>query len=150
MAYSFNRSRPAWEFKTNRFRVALYLERDRNYTYDGEDSDGETQEQLDSGQLVAFDSHVVVELDGVRIASNHLGGSVYAADEVESFWTAHRDSDPMNRNCTIMRRAYRGEGNPDARVSICHYFPGMVSEAIADARAHVESMTIPPRMRGDV
>lgn len=148
MAYSFNSSRPAWQFKTARFLVALYVERDRNYRYDGDDEGGETQAALDAGDLVAFDSTVRVYLDGNPIAENHLCGSVYKADEVSDFWTDHRDPDPMNRNCAAMRLA-RG-GSPDARVSICHYFPGMVSEAIAEAREYVEQMPIPPRMRGDV
>lgn len=146
MAHVFNSSRPVWQFKTDRFRVSLFVARDRNYRYDGDDEDGETQSKLDSGELVAFDSVVQVELDDKVIAENHLGGSVYAADEVSDFWTAHRDPDPMNRNCTTMRDAHPA----GPRVSICHYFPGMVSEAIAEAREYVEQMTIPPRMRGDV
>ena len=151
MSYQFNRGRPAWQFKTDRFTVALYLNRDSSYQYDGDDPDGETQAKLDSGELVAFESNVVVILDGESvIGRSNLGGSVYAADEVEQFWTAHRDPDPMNRNCTTMRAAWQGKGDPDARVSICHYFPGMVSEAIAEAREYVEQMVIPPRLRGDV
>ncbi|WLJ71174.1 hypothetical protein [Sphingomonas phage Carli] len=141
MAYSFNSSRPAWQFKTKRFTVSLYLKRDRNYTYDGDDEDGETQAKLDSGEFVAFDSTVEVELDGEVIAHNTMGGSVYSADEVAEFFTAHRDPDPMNRNCSIMRAA-RG-----ANVVICHYFPGMVAEACEDARAHVRDMTVPPFVR---
>jgi hypothetical protein len=147
MGYSFNRSRPAWQFKTGRFIVALFIERDSRYTYDGDDSDGETQAKLDSGEFVAFDSTVKVYLDGAEIAANHLCGSVYDADSVAEFWTAHRDPDPMNRNCTLMRAAYKGEGNPDARVSICHYFPGMVSEAIAEARDYVRDLSTPPYIR---
>lgn len=141
MAYSFNSSRPAWKFKTKRFTVSLYLKRDRNYTYDGDDENGETQDKLDSGEYVAFDSTVEVELDGVVIAHNTMGGSVYSADTVAEFFTAHRDPDPMNRNCSIMRAA-RG-----ANVVICHYFPGMVAEAIEDARAEVRAMTVPPHIR---
>lgn len=144
MSHSFNSSRPVWQFKTARFTVGLYVERDRNYTYDGDDPDGETQERLDSGEFVAFASYVVVKLDGEEIARNSLYGSVYDSDRVAEFWTAHRDSDPMNRNCSIMRAA-RGDN-----VVICHYFPGMVAEACAEAREYVEQMTIPPRMRGDV
>ena len=145
MAYSFNSSRPVWHFKTDRFDVALFVKRDRNYTYDGDDENGETQEAIDSGELVAFDSVVRVNLDGETIAENWLCGSVYRADDVPEFWTAHRDPDPMNRNCDAMRLA-RG-GSTDARVSICHYFPGMVSEAIAEAREHVAAMVVPPRLR---
>lgn len=143
MSYSFNSSRPAWQFKTRRFKVALYLQRDRGYQYDGDDENGETQDKLDSGEYVAFDSHVVVYLDGEEIARNSLHGSVYSCDDVAEFYTAHRDPDPMNRNCTIMRAAHPA----GPRVSICHYFPGMVSEAIGEARDYVREMTVPPRVR---
>jgi hypothetical protein len=37
----------------------------------------------------------------------------------------------MNRNCSIMRAARGGN------VCICHYFPGMVAEAINAARKGV-------------
>jgi hypothetical protein len=123
-----------WTFRTKRFRVSLELQRDNFYRYDGDDENGETQAALNSGEFVAFDSKVTVEFDGEEIAANYLGGSVYGADNVADFYTDHRSADPLNRNCTIMRKAWRGEGNPDAKVSICHYFPGMVQEAISAAR----------------
>lgn len=130
-----------WEFRTARFTVSLILEHDRGYRYDGDDEDGETQDALDSGDLVAFNSCVRVELDGETIAENWLHGSVYGAEEVAEFYSAHRDEDPMNRNCSIMR-AVRG-----ANVCICHYFPSMVAEACEEARDHVRSMSTPPRVR---
>ncbi|MGE3307742.1 MAG: hypothetical protein AB7I52_17435 [Rhizobiaceae bacterium] len=126
-----------WTFATARFRVELGVAVDHGYRYDGDDEDGETQAKLDSGEYVAFDSRVRVTLDGVTVGEDHLGASVYDARGMSDFWTAHRDPDPMNRNCTLMRAAWRGEGNPDAKVSICHYFPGMVAEAIAAARQHL-------------
>lgn len=124
-------SGPVWKFRTKEFRVELYVTRDRNYQYDGDDEGGETQAKLDSGEYVAFDSVVTVEFRGEEIASDHLGGSVYESDKVPEFWTAHRDSDPMNRNCSIMRAA-NGEN-----CGICHYFPDMVASAISLARAHM-------------
>ena len=116
-----------WTFKAGRFLVSLDLERDYGYQYEGEDEDGEIQRALDNGEYVAFDSVVTVELDGEEIGCNSLCGSVYAREDVASFYTEHRCDDPMNRNCSAMR-AERGN------VSICHYFPSMVSEAIAEAR----------------
>ncbi|RWF33768.1 hypothetical protein [Mesorhizobium sp.] len=133
-----------WVHQTARFRVRLEIEPDNNYRYDGDDENGETQASLDSGEFVAFDSAVIVELDGEEIARNTLGGSVYDSDRVAEFWTDHRCSDPMNRNSSIMRAA-RG-----SNVSICHYFPDMVREAIGEARTAVEMMRVPPRMRGDI
>lgn len=141
MSHRFNSSRPVWQFRTARFTVALFVERDGSFKYDGDDPDGETQDRLDSGEFVAFNSRVIVELDGEEIAADYLGGSVYEYDRVSEFWTNHRDPDPMGRNCSIMR-AKKG-----ANVAICHYFPGMVSAAISEARDYVRAMPVPPRIR---
>ena len=130
-----------WTFKTARFEVALILQREHDYRYDGDDENGETQKALDDGELVAFNSSILVRLDGETIGSNHLGGSVYRANEWQSFFTGHRDPDAMNRNCTAMRAA-RG-----SNMGICHYFPDMVKEAIAEARDHVRQMRDKPSLR---
>lgn len=117
-----------WEFKTARFTVALKIEQDYNYQYDGDDENGETQAKLDSGEYVAFDSTVTVYFDGREIGSDHLGGSVYSADNVSDFWTSHRTSAAEGRNCSMQTptgRAY----------SVCQYFPSLVTVAIAEARA---------------
>jgi hypothetical protein len=127
-----------WEFKTARFTVSLMLRREFGYQYDGDDEGGETQANLDTGEYVAFSNFVYVELDGTIIASDSLFCSVYAADEVEQFWTAHRDPDAMNRNCSLMRAA-RG-----ANVCIGHHFPDMVRNAIREAREHLINV---PKMR---
>lgn len=117
-----------WKFKTKRFRVSLQIERERGYQYDGDDCDGETQAALDSGELIAFASRVIVEFEGEEIGADYLGGSIYEADNKAAFWQDHRSADPMNRNCSVMRKA-RGE-----HVVICHYFPDMVRLAIQEAR----------------
>lgn len=96
--------------------------------------------KLDAGEYVAFDSSVTVWLDGHKVGEDHLGGSVYEASSVSDFWTAHRDSDPMNRNCSIMRNERGGN------VSICHYFPDMVRVAVSDARSFIDGM---PEVRND-
>lgn len=127
---SMHRPYNAWSFTTDRFSVVLRIEPDYGYVYDGDDEDGETQAKLDSGEYVAFDSDVCVYIDGVEIARETLGGSVYDADNVKEFWTAHRDANPMHRNCSIMRGKH---GN----VSIGHYFPDMVRQACAEARKAV-------------
>jgi len=129
-----------WSFKTARFTVELQIAEDYGYQYDGDDENGETQAALDSGEYVAFDSRVVVKLGSISYGSDYLGGSVYAANEVEQFWTAHRDSDPMNRNCSILRKTHPAGPN----ITICHYFPDMVRQAIAEARALLANV---PHMR---
>lgn len=132
-----------WKFKTKRFLVEFEIERIRGYQYDGDDENGETQAALDSGELVAFDSRVVVYLDGEEIAADYLGSSVYKDGEESEFWTAHRDVNPMNRNCSIMRSAHPA----GPRVSICHYFPDMVREAIGEARDYVRGLKSVPYIR---
>lgn len=134
------RHETVWRFKTARFLVTLRIEPDYGYQYDGDDPDGETQARLDNGDYLAFDSVVTVYLDGAEIASDSLGGSVYDANSVDEFWTAHRDPNPMNRNCSIMR----GKHPAGPNVTIVHYFPDMVRAAIDEARKHVCSA---PRLR---
>lgn len=125
-----------WIFRTKRFCVALQMEQDYNYRYDGDDEDGEIQRKLDNGDYIAFDSRVVVYFKDMEVGRDSLGGSVYDWRNRQDFWTAHRNPDPMSRNCSIMRattgRAYG------------HYFPGMVTEAIAEAR---KLLCATPRMR---
>lgn len=79
-------------------------------------------------RLVFFDTTVEVRKNGHVIGVDTLcESSCYAGHENE-FFTGHRDTDPMQRNCSVMRAA-KGEN-----VMICHYFPSMIREAIADAR----------------
>lgn len=127
-----------WEFKTARFKVKLVIEYELGYRYDGDDPDGEVQAKLDSGEYVAFTSDVLVYLNGVEIGLDTLCGSVYECGKESEFWTAHRDPDPMHRNCSIMRAA-KGEN-----VAIGHYFPDMVRTAVADARRWLANV---PEMR---
>jgi hypothetical protein len=90
------------------------------------DDTGETREKLESGAWEAFDTCVSVRLNGIEIGANYLGQSIY--EDPQGFFSEHRDADPMSRNCSVMRAA-KGD-----HVCICHYFPGMVSEAVREAR----------------
>lgn len=123
-----------WEFKTARFRVALEVSPE-----DMDPADSfEFQDDIDavkSGTVEWFCATVAVYLDGRKVGSDSLGGCAY--NTVKEFYTSHRDPDPMNRNCSIMR-AKRG------KVSIGHYFPDMVAEAISDAR---RTLADAPRLR---
>jgi hypothetical protein len=130
-----------WKFNTARLSVKLNLSRDPHFRYDGEDKNGEVQRKLNCGEFIAFDSVVIVELDGKEIAADYLGGSVYSWNNIHEFWTAHRDRDPMNRNCTIMRAAWRAKTGGQNNVGIGHYFPDMVREACKEARAKLAELS---------
>ncbi|CAK7259111.1 MULTISPECIES: hypothetical protein [unclassified Shinella] len=111
-----------WTFKTARFTVKWQIEIDAGYRYDGDDEDGSIQAALDCGDMVAFDSKMSVWLDGVEIAADYLGGSVYYADQIETF----RDHIGMNA---------KGHGS---------YFSDMVRTVVAEARA---TLCNAPRIR---
>lgn len=129
--------RTLWSFETENLEVRLTGDRFKNYRYDGDDEDGETQAALDRGDFVAYDFAVEVILkhatgylgNRVVIGSDHLCGNAYERENLSKFWMAHRDSDSMNRNCTAFRKV-RGENS-----CVAHYFPDMVRQAIEQARA---------------
>src|SRR5215831_9043222 len=110
-----------WEFKTAQFTVRAQITEDHDLDLSWDD-DGETTAGLADGSLVAFGTRVqVIASDGREIGSDSLWGSIYK--RADDFFSGHRDRDPMNRNCSIMRAA-RGDN-----VVICHYFPDMVRQA---------------------
>jgi hypothetical protein len=117
-----------WEFQTARFLVKLQID-DQFDWCNIYDEDSETQAGLNSGELIAFDSRVIVEFDGAEVGADYLTWSIYEAGHVRDFWTQHRDLNPMDRNCTLMR-AVQGEN-----CCICHYFPSMVRIAVGEARS---------------
>lgn len=123
-----------YRFETANFVIRAVIVPDDEYEAD----DAETRENLDSGLWQVFGTIVTVtcKANGHVLSEDSLWGSVYS--DPSEFFTAHRDSDPMNRNCSAMRAARGG------KVSICHYFPGMVSEAIHGAREAYADM---PKLR---
>lgn len=119
-----------WEFKTDRFRIVLTAEEESNIDLSWDDT-GEVAKRIDSGDYVVFCAKCAVYLDGSEIAADYLGQCIYRS--FKEFETSHRDTDPMNRNCSIVRAKH---GN----VVACHYFPSMVSTAIGEARKHIREM----------
>ena len=85
-------------------------------------------EAVRNGDVLWFDAFVRVthKETGAIVGEDSLGACAYA--KASDFLAGHRDADPMNRNCSIMR-ASRG-GN----VCIGHYFPDMVRQAVSEAR----------------
>jgi len=112
-----------YHFETKQFTVRAYVQ-DEAVAPDFDCP--EDNEAIANGDVQWFCVTVEVLKNGKVIGSDHLGGCAYR-DPLE-FFDGHRDHDPMNRNCSIMRKA-RGHN-----VVICHYFPSMVHQAIADAR----------------
>jgi hypothetical protein len=72
----------------------------------------------------------VLDAEGRLLADDTLGNCIYLT--LDEFATSHRDADPMNRNCTLMRQA-RGQN-----VIICHSFPDMVRVVCAAARVTLQ------------
>lgn len=124
-------SNAVWSFQTKHFLVTFEAEPEDLDPADGFD-DAETVRQIRAGTYTWFCAAVRVfhranrRHDWKLVATDYLGGCAYKS--AMEFCTSHRGADLMDRNCTIMRAA-RG-----VNVSICHYFPSMVSEAIAEAR----------------
>lgn len=114
-----------WTFETANYKIALEIAPEEMDPADQFSEEADI-EAIRCGRVAWFCARVSVYKNGHRVGCDTLGGCAYY--KVSDFYTDHRDSDPLNRNCSIMRKA-RGDN-----VSICHYFPSMISEAIADAR----------------
>lgn len=126
----------AWSFETDQFFVGFYAEPEDLDPADSFEL-AEDIEAVRSGAVEWFSAAVRVYYKRnednphrwLLIGSDYLGGCAY--NTVREFYTGHRDPNPMHRNSSIMRKV-QGDN-----VVICHYFPGMVREAIADVRRTV-------------
>lgn len=125
------REETVWTFSTNRFDVELRVSPCEIAPADSFEFP-EDIEAVENGSVEWFDARVVVLLDGREVGSDLLGCCAY--ETVREFYTSHRDRNPLNRNSSIMRSA------KGANVAICHYFPSMIAEAIADARRNVRAL----------
>jgi hypothetical protein len=120
-----------YRFETENFIVRATIQPDDDLDLSW-DVDGETRAKLKSGKFKVFGTIVTVSTrDGIVLGGDSLWALVY--DDPRKFFTNHRDPDPMNRNCSLMRAA-RGH------VSIRHHFPYMVSQAIKKARRTLATM----------
>jgi hypothetical protein len=116
-----------WSFETPNFtvRVDALPEEDWDLSWD---ETGEARAGLETGRYVGFCARArVLDAEGNVLACDHLGNCIYLS--LGEFASGHRDRDPLNRNCSLMRQA-RGQN-----VVICHYFPDMVRIVCAEARA---------------
>jgi hypothetical protein len=121
-----------YRFETANFivRAVIVPDNDVDVSFD---ETGETKDKINSGDWQAFGTIVTVETqDGMILGEDSLWGSIYA--DPADFFSDHRSADPMNRNCMAMRAARGGN------VCICHYFPGMIGEAIGAARKRLANL----------
>ena len=95
-----------WSARTANFTVYLILERSYE-KYDGDDENGEIQAELDSGEMVMFDSKLVVETDingeSIEIGVDYLGASVYRDGETAKFIHDGYFADMLNLACANAR-----------------------------------------------
>lgn len=120
-----------WRFETARFAVVLEVQECRDDPSDQLDDEGVAM--IERGDAVWFDARVrVLNLgDESELASDYLGCCHYS--DFEDFYTAHRGPDPLDRNSTIFR-AKHGDN-----ACVCHYFPSMVLQAVAQARVAISN-----------
>ena len=118
-----------WSFNTRRFTVELHAapETDADLSWD---ETGETQANVESGLWACVCFRVRVLYAGRTIATDYLGDSIYA--DVHDFYRQHREGGDENRKVHGYRRKH------------CHYFPDMVRNAVAEARASLLAL---PRIR---
>ena len=113
------------EFKTARFTVRITAEEDFDLDLSFDDT-GEVAEKLESGEYTNFCAKAECLLDGNSIASDYLGGCIYA--NIADF----QDHRGMNK---------KGHGS---------YFSDMVRTVCREGREHVKTLRALPSMRLDV
>lgn len=98
------------KFTIGRFTIRAEIEPETDLDLSWDD-DGEVSTKLESGEYEAFCTKVSVHLNGVEIAADYLGESIYA--NPADFFTEHYGINATQYGA---------------------YFPGMAREAIAEAR----------------
>lgn len=126
----FETDNALWTFATDRFVVEIHAIEEDTDPADSFEFDDDIAFARSGNPSTWFEAVVVIRDIGSQyvVGCSTLGGCSY--NSFQEFYQSHRDKDPMNRNCTVMRVS-QGQN-----VSICHYFPDMIREAIRDARAY--------------
>lgn len=130
----------AWRFNTKRYTI-VFVAAEEGQSPEEHFSDPQDVAFASNGDLAHwFSAGVAVYRDDRLVAQTWLGGCYNSIGE---FCGGHRDPNPLNRNCSIMRRARRKARR--AAISICHYFPDLIREVLAEARAGeaLATMTYP-------
>ncbi len=115
-----------WQFETRNFRVVASISPDTDVDISFDET-SETRDKLESGEWTAFETAVRVYFRDAEVAADYLGGSIYA--EPRDFFREHIGLAARSR--------------ADGR-NYCCYFPGMVSQAISEARKALADM---PQLR---
>jgi hypothetical protein len=115
-----------WQFETRNFRVVASISPDEDVDTSFDET-GETKEKIESGEWTAFQTAVRVYFRDSEISADYLGGSIYA--EPRDFFREHIG----------LAAKSRADG-----VNYGSYFPGMVREAIGEARKALADM---PKLR---
>ena len=120
-----NWTQTLWTFDTKNFRIEWRVRPCHGLDLSWDD-DGSVAEGLESGQLEAFDSEMVVLYRGQEVGADYLGQSIH--ENVSDF----RDHIGINMKS-------RADG-----CNYGSYFSDMVREAVAEARKHLADL---PRLR---
>lgn len=128
--------RAEWSFATRDFLVTFDREEENDDPADHFDDPADVEFAREGGWnwfaavvRVWLIDPVTGEAD--LVGADYLGGCSYR--NRADFVAAHRDPDPMNRNC----EAYRARHGSSAAVG--HYFPDMVRLACREAREAVQA-----------
>lgn len=113
-----------WTFETARFEVALILS-SCDMDPRGQFSDERDVDAILNGECEWFDAEVRVtdKATGTILGRDTLGCCAYK--NAAEFYEPHWKSPAEGRNTLAMKAK---------NTVVCHYFPGMVSQAVRDAR----------------
>jgi|SRR6185312_2272160 len=117
-----------WTFETARFAVEFHAEPEDLDPADSFEFPEDIEFATSGDPEHWFGAAVYVrdKATGEIIGRDYLGACSY--NSFLEFYTSHRGKDPENRNILAMKAR---------NTVICHYFPDMVRQAIADARRSV-------------
>jgi hypothetical protein len=124
-AGSLDQAGAIWQFHTAKYSIALFAEPEDIDPTDCMDDEDEAKRIRESNNPADWFCAVVAVYgpNGERLGMDILGGCSYSS--FKDFYESHRDPNPANRNTLELKAK---------NTIICHYFPSMVRQAIADAR----------------
>lgn len=119
------RKEEMWRFETAQFAVVAYIAPDDEADLSW--ADAETIDAINTGEFAVFGMIVEVEKNGHVIGRDSLWNCVER--NPSQCFSEHWKAEKSFRN-TLELKANN--------MAVCHYFPSMVAQAIADARSTLE------------